>query len=76
MPNPRVARCDATLSSERRSLGEALVSGERLPALTALRRAGIEPLTLQMKEGLALLNGTHLMAGLGVLLVDEARRPA
>jgi histidine ammonia-lyase len=57
-------------------LGEATAGGARLPAREALRRAGLAPLTLEMKEGLALLNGTHLMAGLGVLLVDEAERLA
>ncbi|PYO52007.1 MAG: histidine ammonia-lyase, partial [Candidatus Rokuibacteriota bacterium] len=56
--------------------GEATVDSVRLPSREALRRAGLEPLTLEMKEGLALLNGTHLMAGLGVLLVDEADRLA
>jgi histidine ammonia-lyase len=57
-------------------LGEATVGGIRLPACEALGRAGLEPLTLEMKEGLALLNGTHLMAGLGALLVHEAERLA
>ncbi len=56
--------------------GEATVDRVRLSSREALRRAGLEPLTLEMKEGLALLNGTHLMAGLGVLLVDEADRLA
>jgi histidine ammonia-lyase len=56
--------------------GEATVDGVRLPSREALRRAGLEPLTLEMKEGLALLNGTHLMAGIGALLVDEAERLA
>ncbi len=52
--------------------GEAMLGGARLPAGEALRRAGLEPLVLEMKEGLALLNGTHLMAGVGVLLADGA----
>ncbi|MBI2526306.1 MAG: histidine ammonia-lyase [Candidatus Rokubacteria bacterium] len=52
--------------------GEAMLAGARQPAREALRRAGLEPLVLEMKEGLALLNGTHLMTGLGALLVDEA----
>jgi len=56
--------------------GEAVLDGARLTAREALARAGLEPLILEMKEGLALLNGTHLMAGLGVLLVDEAERLA
>ena len=52
--------------------GEAMVAGTRLSAREALGRAGIEPLVLEMKEGLALLNGTHLMTGLGVLLAHDA----
>ena len=52
--------------------GEATVAGTRLSAREALGRAGIEPLVLEMKEGLALLNGTHFMTGLGVLLADGA----
>ena len=52
--------------------GEATVAGTRLSAREALGRAGIEPLVLEMKEGLALLNGTHLMTGLGVLLAHDA----
>ncbi|MGH7317100.1 MAG: histidine ammonia-lyase, partial [Candidatus Rokuibacteriota bacterium] len=52
--------------------GEAILAGARMPARDALSRAGLQAVTLEMKEGLALLNGTHLMAGLGALLVDEA----
>ncbi|MDE2357488.1 MAG: histidine ammonia-lyase [Alphaproteobacteria bacterium] len=40
-------------------VGEIDVDGVRLPALTALEQAGLEPLTLGPKEGLALLNGTQ-----------------
>jgi histidine ammonia-lyase len=51
--------------------GQAWVDGVVVPGAEALRRAGREPLGLEAKEGLALLNGTHLMAGLGALaLVD------
>ncbi|MDH7485150.1 MAG: histidine ammonia-lyase [Anaerolineae bacterium] len=56
--------------------GEADYEGERLPGREALRRAGLEPVTLEAKEGLALTNGTALMAGLGALLVVEAERTA
>ena len=52
--------------------GEAWVDGKRVPARDALAGAGIEPLSLETKEGLALLNGTHLMAGLGALAVLDA----
>ncbi|MCW4455488.1 histidine ammonia-lyase [Flavobacterium sp. MXW15] len=40
-------------------VGEAFLDGERLPAADALARAGLEPLVLGAKEGLALLNGTQ-----------------
>jgi histidine ammonia-lyase len=42
----------------------------------ALERARLTPLTLEAKEGLALLNGTQLMAGLAALALDDARRLA
>ncbi|MBL8758360.1 MAG: histidine ammonia-lyase [Phycisphaerae bacterium] len=45
-----------------------------IPAAHALRRATIKPLTLAAKEGLALINGTHLMAAQGALLVHDAER--
>ncbi len=54
--------------------GEAFVEGERLSGEEALRRAGLEPLRLTAKEGLALINGTHLMAAVGSLAVTDARR--
>ncbi|MCL5045588.1 MAG: aromatic amino acid lyase, partial [Actinobacteria bacterium] len=38
--------------------GEAWYEGERLPGGEAMRRSGIPPVTLQAKEGLALINGT------------------
>jgi histidine ammonia-lyase len=40
----------------------------------ALRETGLEPLRLGAKEGLALLNGTQLMSGLGALLAGDAER--
>jgi histidine ammonia-lyase len=52
--------------------GEAWVDGKRVPAGDALAKAGLAPLALETKEGLALLNGTHLMAGLGALAVADA----
>ncbi|WP_123538331.1 histidine ammonia-lyase [Halosimplex salinum] len=48
--------------------------GERLDGADALARAGLEPLTLRAKEGLALINGTQLTVGLGALLVVDAER--
>jgi len=54
--------------------GEAFYHGERLPGGEALRRAGLHPMTLAAKEGLALLNGTQAMTAVGVLAVARARR--
>src|SRR5690606_36671498 len=39
--------------------GEVFFEGKRMPAAGALSRAGIEPVELQAKEGLALINGTQ-----------------
>jgi histidine ammonia-lyase len=52
--------------------GEAELDGEVLPAREALRRASIEPLVLEAKEGLALVNGTQAMTAVGSLLVEDA----
>ncbi len=56
--------------------GEAWVEGERLPGGEALKRAGLEPLTLEAKEGLSLINGTQFMAAFGALGLERARRVA
>ncbi len=53
--------------------GEATVGGERLPGRAALERGGLQPLALAAKEGLAIINGTHLMAAAGALAVHDAR---
>ncbi|PWT87901.1 MAG: histidine ammonia-lyase, partial [Blastocatellia bacterium] len=54
--------------------GEAFYDGERLPSAVALERAGIAPLQLEVKEGLALLNGTQAMAAVGGLALYRAER--
>lgn len=54
--------------------GEAFFKGERLPSGTALQRAGLEPVTLEAKEGLALLNGTQGMHAVGGLALLRAKR--
>jgi histidine ammonia-lyase len=54
--------------------GEALFEGERLRGGEALGRAGLEPIQLTAKEGLALINGTHLMAAVGALAATDADR--
>ena len=47
--------------------GEAEFGGELLTGGEAMRRAGIETITLQAKEGISLLNGTQAMLSLGCL---------
>ncbi|HEX2066621.1 MAG TPA: histidine ammonia-lyase, partial [Candidatus Thermoplasmatota archaeon] len=47
--------------------------GRRREAAPALREAGLEPLVLEAKEGLALINGTQMMCAIGALAVTEAR---
>ena len=57
--------------------GEATVDGAGPgPGAEALARAGLAPLELEAKEGLALLNGTQLMAGIGALAHHDALRLA
>ncbi|MDI9239494.1 aromatic amino acid lyase [Lysobacter sp. LF1] len=51
--------------------GEAFHQGERMPGAEALRRAGLAPVTLSYKEGLALNNGTAQMLACGVLALDR-----
>ena len=51
--------------------GEAFVADERVPGDEALRRAGLQPITLSYKEGLALNNGTAQMLACGVLALDR-----
>jgi histidine ammonia-lyase len=54
--------------------GEVFFQGIRMPAQEALGKAGLTPLVLEAKEGLALLNGTQAMAAVGGLAVLRAVR--
>src|SRR5215207_3060764 len=56
--------------------GEVFYKGERLAAAIALERAQIAPLKLEVKEGLALLNGTQAMGAVGALALYRADRLA
>jgi histidine ammonia-lyase len=53
-------------------IGEARVNGVRMPAQDALQEAGIEPLVLEPKEGLALLNGTQVSTALALAAAFRA----
>ncbi|MBK5257493.1 MAG: histidine ammonia-lyase [Vicinamibacteria bacterium] len=52
--------------------GECEVNGQDLKAAEALAAAGLKPVTLGAKEGLALINGTQLMTGIAALALLEA----
>jgi histidine ammonia-lyase len=53
--------------------GEAYLEGRKMDGAMALKEAGLKPLTLSEKEGLALINGTQAMTSLGALAVEDAR---
>ncbi len=55
-------------------VGDFLVEGERRPAAAALANAGLSPLELGPKEGLALLNGTQVSTALALAGLFEAER--
>ncbi len=52
--------------------GEAIYKGVRMPGREAMDKAGIEVIHLTSKEGLALINGTTVMTGIGALAVYDA----
>jgi histidine ammonia-lyase len=63
-----LAHCALALTGE----GDVFdASGERVPAAAALAGAGLEPLTLTAKEGLALVNGTDGILGMLVLALHD-----
>ncbi|MEO8813252.1 MAG: histidine ammonia-lyase [Caulobacteraceae bacterium] len=55
-------------------VGEAWREGRRMPAMAALDRAGLAPLTLGPKEGLALLNGTQFSTAYALAALFETER--
>ncbi|MDQ0456361.1 histidine ammonia-lyase [Rhizobium paknamense] len=56
--------------------GEAFYQGERLSGSEALKRAGLEPVVLAAKEGLALINGTQTSTALALAGLFRAHRAA
>ncbi len=54
--------------------GEVIANGTRMPAADALKAAGLSPLTLGPKEGLALLNGTQFSTAYALAGLFEAER--
>ena len=54
--------------------GEAMYDGRKMPGGDAMTAAGLEPIYLEAKEGLALINGTHMMAAIGSLGLADVER--
>jgi len=52
--------------------GEAYYRGERMAGAEALQKAGLHPIKLEAKEGVALINGTSVMAAVGSLAIHQA----
>lgn len=53
--------------------GKAWYEGELLPGQEVLTRAGLEAVVLSGKDGLAIINGTQIMAGIGALVLYDAK---
>ena len=52
--------------------GEAFVGGKRMSGGDALKKAGLKPIELGPKEGVALINGTQVMTAIGCLALHDA----
>ena len=53
-------------------MGEVMYEGKKMAASEALNKAGLQPVKLKSKEGLALLNGTQFMSSYGVYCLHKA----
>jgi histidine ammonia-lyase len=54
--------------------GECVFGGERMPTRSALERAGIPIPGLEARDGLAAINGSNLLTGIGALLLHDVER--
>ena len=54
--------------------GESFYRGERMPTRAAMERAGIPVPGLEARDGLAAINGSNLITGIGCLLLHDAER--
>jgi len=64
----------AHLSLPLLGMGTVRYNGEKLDSAAALKKAGLSPIKLKAKEGLALLNGTQFMSAWGCYSIMEAER--
>jgi histidine ammonia-lyase len=54
--------------------GESFHEGRRMPTAQAMERAGIKPPGLEARDGLAAINGSNLITGIGCLTLHDAER--
>ncbi|MBI5001159.1 MAG: histidine ammonia-lyase [Euryarchaeota archaeon] len=54
--------------------GEAFYGGKRIPGKVAMKAAGLTPIVPTFKEGLGLINGSQLTAGMAALCVHDAEQ--
>lgn len=54
--------------------GEVLYEGELHPTIDIFNKLGIKPLSIHIREGLAILNGTSAMTGVGMLNIIQAQK--
>lgn len=54
--------------------GKAYYKGKRLPGAKAMQKAGIKPVKLSHREGLAIMNGSQMMTGIACLNIYDAER--
>jgi histidine ammonia-lyase len=54
--------------------GEAFLEGERTPGAEALKKAGIESLEFEARDGLAAINGSNVIAGMGSIEIEDAKK--
>lgn len=54
--------------------GEAVYNGQRINTAEALKQAGLKPIGIHIREGLALINGTSTMTGIGLVNLLNSRK--
>src|SRR3546814_16481422 len=54
--------------------GDVIYRGKQVPASQALANEGLQPMQVHIREGLALLNGTSAMTGIGIVNVIYGKR--
>lgn len=54
--------------------GEVFYNGERVPTKDVFEKEGLKPISVELREGLALMNGTSVMTGIGIVNILYTRR--